>query len=102
MAAIAYTVVATLPDEQTASEYIAWLQEGHVAEVVAAGANNGVIIRVQEPPSPIQVETRYMFANQAAFDDYIRSAAPGLRAKGLERFPASRGIRFERRVGWVV
>jgi len=101
MAAISYTVVATLPDEQTASEYIAWLEGGHVAEVVGAGANNGMIIRIQDPATPIQVETRYLFANQAAFDRYVREAAPGLRAAGLGRFPLSRGIRFERRVGTV-
>ena len=30
MPAVAYTVLATLPDEPTASEYIAWLKDGHL------------------------------------------------------------------------
>jgi hypothetical protein len=102
MTAIAYSVIASLPDERTASEYIAWLESGHVDHVVACGAHTGMIVRVQEPAEPVQVETRYIFPNRAAFETYVREHAPKLRAEGLRRFGPERGVRFERRVGTVV
>jgi len=99
MGAIAYTVVATLPDQQTASEYIAWLLDGHIAAVVRGGAQSGEVVRLLEPPKPIQVEARYRFASREAFDRYVSEEAPKLRAEGLSKFPPERGIRFERRLG---
>ena len=102
MAAIAYTVIATLPDQQTASEYVEWLEEGHVDAVVKAGAHSASIVRITDPGTPVQVETRYVFSNRAQFDTYIQVGAPALRAEGLKRFPPERGVRFERRVGEVL
>jgi hypothetical protein len=98
---VSYTVTATLPDDDTAREYTEWLP-GHVAEVVAAGARDGMIIRIQDPARPIRVETRYTFADQDALDRYFRDKAPGLRAEGLRRFGPERGVTFERRVGIIL
>jgi hypothetical protein len=42
-----------------------------------------------------------VFASPSAFTNYLRTAAPGLRAEGLRRFPTERGIRLERRVGEI-
>ncbi len=98
MPQIAYAVVASLPDERTASEYLNWLR-GHMEEVLAAGAESGVIVRSEEPP--LQVEARYTFADRAAYERYLREGATRLRAAGLARFPAERGIRFDRRVGTI-
>lgn len=102
MSAIAYSVTATLPDEATAHEYIEWLEDGHIDRVIEGGAHSGMIVRMVDPATPIRVETRYIFSNQARFDEYLRTAAPALRADGLKRFPPSRGITFERRVGVVL
>lgn len=102
MTAIAYSVTATLPDQDLAREYIAWLEDGHVDEVIKHGAHSAMIVRITEPKVPIQVETRYIFANRQVFDRYIDQAAPALRAEGLRRFPPDRGIRFERRLGEVM
>jgi hypothetical protein len=102
MPAIAYSVIATLPDEATASEYTAWLRDGHVDAVVQAGAHSGMIVRIREPGAPIQVETRYIFATRGLFDRYVEHTAPRLRGEGLVRFPASRGVTFERRVGEIL
>lgn len=102
MTAIAYSVTATLPDQDLAREYITWLEDGHVDEVIKHGAHSAMIVRISDPASPIQVETRYIFANREVFDRYISHAAPGLRAEGLRRFPPDRGIRFERRIGEVL
>lgn len=102
MAAIAYTVICTLPDIATLSEYVAWLRDDHIAQVIAAGALSGEIVRIEQPPTPLQVETRYVFSDRQTFEAYLQHEAPGLRAQGLARFPPERGIRFERRVGTIV
>ena len=101
MPAIAYTVIATLPDEPTRSEYLAWLNAGHVDDVVRAGAAWAQVVRIEDPASPPQVESRYLFPDRATFEAYLRDTSPRLRAEGLSRFPPARGVRFERRVGIV-
>jgi hypothetical protein len=99
MPAIAYTVVATLPTSQMRDAYITWLQQGHIDEVVAGGAESGTIVAIDEPSEPIRVEARYVFRTRDAYDRYIQAVSPGLRAKGLALFPPESGIRFERTVG---
>jgi len=98
---IAYTVIATLPDEKTANEYIAWLEDGHVDAVIEHGAHSALIVRITEPAKPIQVETRYVFSTRALFDRYVERYAPALREEGLEKFPPKRGVSFQRRVGEI-
>jgi hypothetical protein len=102
MAAILYSVIATLPDEPTRSEYIAWLNDGHLDQVVKGGARSAMIVRVLEPPTPPRVETRYVFDTRDLFDRYLRESAPALRQDGLQRFPPSRGITMERRLGEIL
>lgn len=99
MAAIAYTVQATLPTSQMRDAYVAWLQQGHIDEVVAGGAESGSVVVITEPADPIRVQARYIFRTRDAYDRYIQAVAPGLRAKGLALFPPESGIRFERTVG---
>jgi len=101
MTQYAYTVIATFADEPTASEYLAWLREEHMADVLRSGALSAHAIRIQDPPVPLQVEVRYTFASRDAYDAYIANAAPTLRARGLERFPPARGITFVRRSGAI-
>ncbi len=108
MTRIAYTVTATLPDSQTASEYIRWLQEGHTDAVIAGGAESAAIILLDpEPadgaaPGPVQVEVRYVFPSRDALDRYIQQYAPALRADGLKRFGSRPGVSFSRRTGAFV
>lgn len=96
---VAYTVKATLPDEATTAEYVHWLAHAHVAHVIAAGAASAQVIRITDPPQPTSVEVRYLFPNRRALESYLAQHAPRLRAEGLARFPAERGIRFSRSVG---
>lgn len=100
--AMAYTVVATFPGPELAREYVEWLEDGHIDAVIRGGAHSAMIVRVIDPPTPIRVEVRYIFSNQQVFDTYLAQHAPALRAQGLKRFPAERGIRFERTLGAVV
>lgn len=102
MSAVAYTVIATLPTRELANEYIAWLENGHIDQVLQHGAHTAMIVRITDPADPIQIEVRYVFSTRQAFDRYVSDHAPALRAEGLRRFPLERGIRFERRTGEVV
>ncbi len=102
MSALAYSVIATLPDEPTASRYVRWLEGGHVDGVVEGGAKSAMIVRITDPADPIRVETRYIFANREVFETYERDHAPALRAEGLELFGPDSGVTFERRVGSVI
>jgi hypothetical protein len=102
MSAIAYTVIATLPDAATRDEYVAWLEDGHLDAVIKGGAHSAMIVVVEEPAAPLRVETRYIFQTRAVFDHYVAQVAPALRADGARRFPPSRGVGMERRVGRVL
>lgn len=102
MKRIAYTVIATLPDSKTADEYVQWLENGHVDDVIEHGAHSGAIVRMVEPSAPIQVETRYIFSTTAMFDRYVKQFSPALRDEGLQKFPPERGVTFERRIGEVI
>lgn len=104
---VCYQVVATLPDEPTARDYIAWLQDGHVDQVLAAGAHAAIIVRLDpEPAAPStpkpRVMTQYIFSTRDTFDRYIAHHAPSLRADGLKRFPPDRGITFTRQQGTII
>jgi len=101
---ICYQVVATLPDEPTAHEYIAWLQDGHVDQVLAAGAHSALMVRLDPelPATHPRVMTQYIFSTRDTFDRYIALHAPALRADGLSRFPPARGITFARHQGVVL
>lgn len=105
MQRIAYTVRATCPSAALAAEYIAWLEDGHLDAVIAGGAHSAMIVRL-DPAVPVQshihVETRYVFATRELFDRYVANSAPALRAEGLRRFPAERGITFDRTVGVIL
>jgi hypothetical protein len=102
MERLAYTVIATLPDAATATEYAEWLVGGHVQQVLAGGALRAAVVRVEGLVDRFQVESRYVFENRADFDRYVAETAPKLRAEGLLRFPPARGVAFERRIATVV
>jgi hypothetical protein len=97
---IAYTVTCTFEDRAVAEEWIAWLRDEHLAEVLAVGALDAEVIRLDG--SPVRCEARYHFTSREAFAEYERVHAPGLRAKGLERFPPQRGIQYQRSLGDVM
>src|SRR5690606_41091277 len=101
---IAYTVIARFPNEATRDEYVAWLEDGHIDQVIAHGAHSAMIVRL-EPDGPGEaptVEVRYVFSTHENYDRYVREHAPALRADGLKRFPPERGVVFRRTVGVIV
>jgi hypothetical protein len=102
MAEVWYTVTATFPDERNAGLYIDWLRSGHLQQVLQGGAISGAIVRVDDPPSPIRIQTRYQFPSRGAFDRYVERYAPALRADGVRRFGGDSGIVFQRETGTVL
>jgi hypothetical protein len=99
---VAYVVTATIPETGLAEEFLEWLVQGHIQDVMAAGAIGGHAIRLSDPSTPIRVQAVYRFPNRDALDSYLTNHAPRLRADGLRRFPPERGIIFERMVGEFV
>jgi hypothetical protein len=91
---IAYTVSATFTDCQLADEWIAWLTGGHIEEVLKGGATDAEILRMDG--DDCRYEIRYHFPSREVFRAYEKNHAPRLRAEGLEKFPASRGITYAR------
>jgi hypothetical protein len=89
--AFRYAVLTRADNDSVRDAYLRWLEDGHLAEVVEAGALSGEILRHDDP---LLVESVYWFASREAFADYERDHAPRLRAEGRERFPS--GLAFTR------
>ncbi|GJM18464.1 MAG: hypothetical protein DHS20C14_06770 [Phycisphaeraceae bacterium] len=102
MAHIAYTVTATIPNTILADRYVAWLEGGHLAGVLAGGAFAARAVRLDGPEPPVRVQVRYTFPSREAFGRYEAEFAPALRAEGVELFGPDTGIVFERSVGAII
>jgi Domain of unknown function (DUF4286) len=100
MAEFAYTVVVSFTDPAVAEEWLGWLNAGHVAEVLAGGATRAEIIALDG--KPLSFEVRYHFPSREAFARYESDHAPRLRAEGVEKFPAERGVSYRRSIGNVL
>lgn len=100
---IAYTVVCNFTNSAVAEDWIAWLRDEHLAEVIVAGALDAEVIRIEgdSQSSLIRCEARYHFADRESFATYEREHAPRLRAEGLKRFPPALGLSYERCLGLV-
>ncbi len=93
-----YTVTAEFDAPEVASEWVEWLREGHLADVISGGAREAAVIVL----GPLQFQARYVFDDAGAFAKYEKESAPKLRAEGLRKFPASRGVRMSRSTGEVL
>lgn len=99
----AYTVTADFDSLPVATEWVEWLQHGHLQEVLDAGALEATLVRVEPTPeAPLRFEARYLFADAARFASYEKGPAVRLRAEGAARFPPTRGVRLSRRLGEVL
>lgn len=108
MTRVLYAVIATLPDERLAGEYLAWLEDGHVEQVIKGGAHSAMIVKLERaagdglPAGARRVMTQYVFTTREVFDRYVEHFAPALRAEGLAKFGPERGVRMERVMGEIV
>lgn len=102
---LVYTVTAECPDEATARDFLAWLVDGHLADVLRVGkAESAEAVRLDQASgasaeAPIRIESRYVFSSRAAFDAYDRGPAKALRAEGIALFAEARNVKFLRRTG---
>jgi hypothetical protein len=94
----AYTVLGEFETVAVADEWVSWLLHGHLDDVLKGGALEAVLVRF----SPVRLEVRYVFADAHAFAAYERDAAPKLRAEGLAKFPATRGVKMSRSSGEII
>jgi hypothetical protein len=100
MAQIAYTVAATFEDGNTADEWVRWLTGGHIADVLAGGARDAELIKLDGPG--LAFEVRYHFPSRETFAAYERDHAPRLRAEAMQRFPPERGVVYRRTCGVAI
>jgi len=99
MAMIAYTVAVTFEDAALAEEWLRWLREDHIADVLAGGALDAEIVELDGPKRSFEV--RYHFRSREDFARYEREHAPRLRAEALQKFPVEKGVAYRRSVGEV-
>ena len=97
---IAYTVSCAFTDPAVAERWLGWLREGHLADVLAAGAESADAVRLDG--EPVTCQARYTFSSRAAFDAYERDHAPRLREEGLILFPLDLGLTYSRSIGEIV
>jgi hypothetical protein len=100
MAEIAYAVAVTFEDERTAEDWVRWLTGGHISDVLAGGATDAELIKLDGPG--LAFEVRYHFPSREAFAAYERDHAPRLRGEAMERFPPDRGVVYRRSVAVLV
>lgn len=96
-----YSVRSRFSNHEARAEFIAWLADGHLADVVKAGALDAELVEFEPDPergsdAPGDVESRYHFASREAYEAYAAGPAVALRAEGMARFPPSRGIAMTR------
>jgi len=95
-----YTVGAEFKDSEMAEAWLAWLRNGHIAEVLAGGATDAEVVRLDGGPN--RFEVTYHFPSREAFAIYERDHAPRLRAEGVKLFPPDRGVVYRRTTGEVI
>lgn len=98
MTAILYEVAVTISNERTADEWLSWMLTEHIADVVAAGAASGRVVRLDGAPGAFLAQ--YEFASREALDRYLAEHAPRLREAGLRRF-APPHVQYVRRFGSI-
>lgn len=95
-----YRVRCTFDDPAVAAEWVDWLQQVHLAEVIEAGATAAELVHLDaEKPT---YEAVYRFRDRAAFARYEAEHAERLRADGLRRFPLEWGLAYSRSTGEIV
>ena len=94
-----YTVSAEFTTQATAAEWLHWLKEGHIQEVLACGATAAEIVHLDDAVTAYEI--RYVFPDRETYVRYRDEHAPRLQAEGLERFPESSGVQYQRSTGLI-
>lgn len=99
-----YQVSASIVSKADCDAYLDWLRDGHVADVVAAGAQSGTVAVEAGAFAGYTVVCSYVFASAEAFATYEAGPASALRAEGIALFgpESGRSLTWSRFVGEVV
>ena len=60
--------ILLFPESSLADEWLRWLRDGHVAEVLAGGATHAKIVELDSAGAGRSFEVRYRFPSREAFD----------------------------------
>jgi hypothetical protein len=99
MTTVFYEVTATIQDRTILEDWVRWMGDEHLAEVVAAGASRGRLIRLDGPTATFVCQ--YEFASRGALDRYLNDHAPRLRAEGAAVFDSDQ-VSYLRRTGDIL
>lgn len=98
---ILYEVNAEFANASIADAWAKWVLDEHIADVVAAGASSGRLVRIDGDDDVPRWSAQYEFTSRATLDAYLRDHAPRLREEGTRRFPSEK-VRYQRRVGEIL
>jgi len=99
MTPVFYEVTAAIQDLSILDDWVRWMGDEHLADVVAAGATRGRLIRIDGPTATFVCQ--YEFASRGALDRYLSEHAPRLRAEGTARFDAEQ-VAYSRHTGDIL
>jgi hypothetical protein len=95
-----YTVRCEFSDPEVARQWIEWLRQSHIRDVLNAGAQSAEVFSIIGEHETYEI--RYRFASQQDFAAYELHHAPRLRKEGLEKFPLELGLRYTRATAELV
>jgi hypothetical protein len=80
--------VTIIIEEESASEWLKWMQETHIPEVMATGkfVSNRLLRVLDSPNEGITYCAQYVAETQAEYDDYQFNFAPALQAQLKQKF----------------
>ena len=106
MGQLLYTVRCRIDRPDQAAQWVSWMKDKHLAEVVQCGALKAELVLMDDASPTIAgqqcFEARYRFADRITYDAYINEHAPRLRAEGLALYPLELGFAYERTVGEMI
>jgi hypothetical protein len=93
---IVYSVLTEFTDPGTRDRYVTWLRDGHCLAMVRDGGALSAEVTVLDGGG---VETRYLFASRADYEEYQTGPAVRLGVDRERHFPPECGLRTVRTVG---
>ena len=85
--------------QEVSSQWLAWLKNKHIEEVLEAGALSAEIFKMDSKDEASIFEVRYCFESLEAFQHYETTHAPRLRQDGMKTFPLELGLEYSRTTG---
>lgn len=99
MTRIMYEVTATITDPSITDDWIRWIAEQHINDILQAGATHGRLVRLDDPRNTFVVQ--YEFPSRQAYEHYQAAHAPRLRAESARRFEPAQ-VSYTRRSGEIL